>query len=78
MPLPSWDCVNGACLDPGTGLGAYTSLGACNIACVAVTPSWDCSSFGCYDPGTGQGASFLIILYVIVFVLWWFHLGIAQ
>ena len=56
VPLPSWDCVNGACLDPGTGLGAYTSLGACNIACVAVTPSWDCSSFGCYDPGTGQGA----------------------
>jgi hypothetical protein len=53
---PSWDCVNGACIDPGTGLGAYTSLGACNIACVAVTPSWDCSSFGCYDPGTGQGA----------------------
>ena len=56
VPLPSWDCVNGACLDPGTGLGAYTSLGACNFACVAVTPSWDCSSFGCYDPGTGQGA----------------------
>ena len=56
VPLPSWDCVNGACVDPGTGLGAYTSLGACNIACVAVTPSWDCSSFGCYDPGTGQGA----------------------
>jgi len=55
-PTPSWDCINGACIDPGTGLGAYTSLGACNVACVAVTPSWDCSAFGCYDPGTGQGA----------------------
>ena len=57
VPLPSWDCVNGACLDPGTGLGAYTSLGACNIACIAVTPSWDCiAGQGCIDPGTGQGA----------------------
>jgi hypothetical protein len=55
VPLPSWDCVNGACLDPGTGLGAYTSLGACNIACVAVTPSWDCVNGACIDPGTGLG-----------------------
>jgi hypothetical protein len=52
---PSWDCVNGACIDPGTGLGAYTSLGACNIACVAVTPSWDCVNGACIDPGTGLG-----------------------
>ena len=56
VPLPSWDCINGACIDPGTGQGAYTSLAACNIACIAVTPSWDCGPFGCYDPGTGQGA----------------------
>jgi len=55
VPLPSWDCVNGACLDPGTGLGAYTSLGACNIACIAVTPSWDCINGACIDPGIGQG-----------------------
>ena len=56
VPLPSWDCINGACIDPGTGQGAYTSLEACNVACIAVTPSWDCGPFGCYDPGTGQGA----------------------
>jgi hypothetical protein len=55
VPLPSWDCVNGACLDPGTGLGAYTSLGACNIACIAVTPSWDCVNGACIDPNTGNG-----------------------
>jgi hypothetical protein len=57
VPLPSWDCVNGACINPMTGLGAYTSLGACNIACIAVTPSWDCiAGQGCIDPGTGLGA----------------------
>jgi hypothetical protein len=36
---PSWDCdaVNG-CIDPGTGTGQYTSLAACNTACItAVT-----------------------------------------
>jgi len=55
VPLPSWDCINGACIDPGTGLGAYTSLAACNVACVAVTPSWDCINGACVDPGTGMG-----------------------
>ena len=29
----SWDCVGGACLDPGTGLGTYTSLSACLSNC---------------------------------------------
>ena len=34
-PSPSWDCdaVNG-CIDPGTGTGEYTSLAACNAACI--------------------------------------------
>ena len=53
----SWDCnpVNG-CFDPGTGLGQYTSLSACQSAC-SVTPSWDCNPnmLGCSDPGTGLG-----------------------
>jgi len=52
----SWDCnpVNG-CLDPGTGLGQYTSLSACQTAC-SVTASWECDQVnGCYDPGTGLG-----------------------
>ena len=35
-PLPSWDCVNGSCVDPGTGNGAYSSLAACQSSCVAV------------------------------------------
>ena len=55
VPTPSWDCVNGACIDPGTGLGPYTSLVTCNSAC-AITPSWDCDGMGtCTDPGTGAG-----------------------
>jgi len=34
---PTWDCVNGACSDPGTGLGSYTTLSSCNIACGVTT-----------------------------------------
>jgi thiol-disulfide isomerase/thioredoxin len=29
----SWDCVNNACIDPGTGLGQYSSLGSCDALC---------------------------------------------
>jgi hypothetical protein len=54
-PPPSWDCINGACNDPGTGNGTYASLAACNAVCV-VTPSWDCNNGVCSDPGTGLGA----------------------
>ena len=34
--IPSWDCVNGACIDPGTGNGQYSSLAACqaNPPCI--------------------------------------------
>lgn len=43
----SWDCVNCPgtcnCLDPGTGLGQYQSLGACQTVCV------DPVSLGCED-----------------------------
>jgi len=50
---PSWDCVGGACVDPGTGQGTYTSLSACQTNCVL--PTWDCVGGSCLDPGTGQG-----------------------
>jgi hypothetical protein len=50
---PTWDCVGNACLDPGTGLGAYSTAAACNAACI--TPSWDCNNGVCNDPGTGSG-----------------------
>ena len=54
-PPTSWDCTPATgCYDPGTGLGQYTSLSACQIAC-SITPSWDCGPAGCYDPGTGFG-----------------------
>ena len=54
--VPSWDCDNGSCIDPGTGLGLYGTLSACNAVCSStVTPSWDCVSGNCIDPGTGAG-----------------------
>ncbi|MDC3306307.1 Omp28-related outer membrane protein, partial [Flavobacteriales bacterium] len=34
---PSWDCVNGACIDPQTGLGQYSSLSACQSNCPSST-----------------------------------------
>ena len=55
----SWDCNPATgCYDPGTGLGQYTSLSACQAVCGTPTPSWDCPTNtpgGCYDPGTGNG-----------------------
>ena len=54
--VPSWDCDNGSCIDPGTGLGLYGTLSACNAVCSStITPSWDCVSGNCIDPGTGAG-----------------------
>jgi len=51
---PTWNCVNGSCIDPGTGNGIFASLSACQNNCV--TPTWDCDEQGnCSDPGTGQG-----------------------
>ncbi|MBC8265891.1 MAG: hypothetical protein H8E84_02905 [Flavobacteriales bacterium] len=51
----SWDCdlVTG-CYDSGTGQGTYSSLAACQSACI-ITPTWDCVSGNCQDPGTGNG-----------------------
>ena len=56
-PEESFDCSgapNFICSDPGTGLGQYFSLLACQANCNP--PSWDCDGQGnCYDPGTGNG-----------------------
>jgi len=55
----SWECNPAAgCYDPGTGLGQYTSLAACQAVCGNPISSWDChvnTPGGCYDPGTGNG-----------------------
>ena len=57
--VPSWDCNPNllGCYDPGTGLGQYTSMAACQSLCGTPIPSWDCNPnmLGCYDPGTGLG-----------------------
>ena len=58
-PLASWDCINGACVDPGTGNGQYNQnnggLAACQTNCTPVT--WNCHSDvgSCIDPGDGSG-----------------------
>jgi hypothetical protein len=53
----SWNCINGACIDPGTGNGTYSLLTDCQINCIVVTPTWNCepSTGICSDPGTGNG-----------------------
>ena len=33
----SWDCIENVCVDPGTGNGQYTSLFACNNACISTS-----------------------------------------
>ena len=43
ISIPSWDCGPQGCYDPGTGLGAYTSLSSCQAVCVS-TPSSPCDS----------------------------------
>ena len=57
--IPSWDCVNGACIDPLTGNGQYPTFSNCVLdSCIVIPPvlSWDCDLMtGCYDPGTGAG-----------------------
>jgi hypothetical protein len=50
----SWDCIDGNCIDPGNGLGMYTTLSACQSEC-NVPPSWNCINGDCIDPGNGSG-----------------------
>jgi hypothetical protein len=49
----SWDCVNGACVDPGNGSGSFSDSLICVSNCVL--PSWDCIANACIDPGNGSG-----------------------
>jgi len=58
VPTPSWDCVNGACIDPQTGNGQYLTINDCVLdSCIVMppAPSWDCVNGACIDPGTGLG-----------------------
>jgi hypothetical protein len=34
-PPASWDCISGACVDPGTGNGTYASLSQCTASCIS-------------------------------------------
>ena len=56
---PSWDCNGGACIDPGTGNGFYSSEQQCIDNC-NITATWNCTYSGsnqgaCVDPGNGTG-----------------------
>ena len=50
----SWDCVNGNCADPGTGLGLYATLSICNAALVSTGVN---SCAGSTDNGVGPHTS---------------------
>ncbi len=53
---PSFDCVEGECVDPGDGTGTYATLEECQTACAAVpAESFDCVEGECVDPGDGTG-----------------------
>ena len=41
---PTWDCVHGTCIDPGNGLGQYSSLSACQAACGVISFACDPTS----------------------------------
>jgi hypothetical protein len=51
---PTYNCVDGACINPGDGSGEYLTLGACLTAC-GVAESYNCVSGNCIDPGDGTG-----------------------
>tara|TARA_R110002012_G_scaffold219714_5_gene391237 strand:- start:756 stop:3338 length:2583 start_codon:yes stop_codon:yes gene_type:complete len=52
----TFDCANGDCFDPGTGLGAFPSLIDCQDGCTG-PESWncDCATSTCTDPYDGTG-----------------------
>ena len=57
-PAPSWDCVNGNCVDPLTGTGQYASATACLLDSCSVMPpvsSWECLNGACIDTVNGAG-----------------------
>ena len=39
-PSPSWDCINGNCVDPGNGNGNYTNYNNCinSCNCIGISP----------------------------------------
>ena len=43
--IASWNCINGACIDPGIGNGVYSSKSACQSACTCASPPNPSSSF---------------------------------
>tara|TARA_R110002050_G_scaffold116946_1_gene233613 strand:- start:37485 stop:39374 length:1890 start_codon:yes stop_codon:yes gene_type:complete len=53
---PSWNCISPCdCIDPGDGSGTYSTLNACQQACICET--WNCDPLTgiCSDPGDGSG-----------------------
>ena len=41
--LESWDCYDGNCIDPGTGLGQYSTLAACQSICEVAPLIYGCT-----------------------------------
>jgi len=54
--IVTYNCINLECIDPMNGNGFYTSIFACQDACVQNTSdSWSCVNNACVDPMDGSG-----------------------
>ena len=51
----TWNCINGNCVDPGTGTGAYTSLATCQSNCGMPTTYVPDNNFEAYLEANGMG-----------------------
>jgi hypothetical protein len=57
LPITSWDCIAGSCVDLGSGLGSFTDSLQCVFNCVMPPiTSWDCIAGSCVDLGSGLGS----------------------
>ena len=79
--IPSWDCNNqGNCVDPGNGLGAFTTLLDCQNNCAAppMYQEWeDCKDGSRYNilPNTGYSHPINIALYGSIY---WYEESVSN
>jgi hypothetical protein len=52
IALLSWNCTNSTCIDPGTGSGTYSTLSACQTACVTTAINEEISDLLIYPNPT--------------------------
>jgi len=53
-PPVSYNCISGACVNPGDGTGTYPTLGDCVESC-GISSTYNCVEGTCIDPEDGTG-----------------------